>query len=412
MADYLNISTPAALKEMADEVLPDIGALKVYPIASLNFRSLQFVNGMSANEEYGCLTNWYRVGFDKESPPGEWISTFVNNRVDRVARSRVFAQLLVHNLSADRHFIVGSNINGFMRFVTKAWAEFLSGFPFSHDSHKLLETLAHKFRICFTSEDLKARLFAMGAKNYEGDLFDLKGLQIFLEQKEHPASKALLHFHQKNIEMFQEYHALYEQLHTKPDETALKDTLTKWFMNKFVISEKNTLLGDDMIAWICEQTPPYYLNKIMGIQNIKGPGLEFVYRWQAWEKCYKFGKLLFNSIPQKVLQGFRNLMDLNEFGLLSQEYLKELFLTISPTYETETKKLKNHIEEIKKEQKVKSTEKKSFFTKWIAGFFDINIAYIRTKKANRIYQDLSASRISYSRAHEELEKLVMQNNKE
>jgi len=27
------------------------------------------------------------------------------------------------------------------------------------------------------------------------------------------------------------------------------------------------------------------LNRIMGLQNIKGTGLDFVYRWQAWETC-------------------------------------------------------------------------------------------------------------------------------
>jgi len=412
MAEHFNVSAPAALKEMADEVIPDIGALKVYPVASLNFRSVQFVNGMSANEEYGCLTNWYRLGFEQVPPPGEWISTFVNNRVDRVARSRVFAQLLVHNLSADKHFIVGSNINVFMGFVAKAWAEFLSGFPISHNPQKVLETLAHKLRICFTSEDLKARLFAMGAKDYAGDLFNLQDLKIFVEQIKHPASEALLNFHQENTMMFQEYHALYEQLLTKPDEAAFKETLTKWFMNKFVLPKKNILLGDDMIAWMCEQTPPYYLNKIMGIQNIKGPGLEFIYRWQAWEKCYLAGKLLFNPIPHKILQGFRNLMELNEFGLLSQDYLKEILPKVNSKYDTNIHHLKRHIKSVKKERKGKREEKQNIFIQLISSFFDINVAYNRTKKANKIYEDLSANRISYVRAHEELEKLVILNNKE
>jgi poly-gamma-glutamate synthase PgsB/CapB len=412
MAEYFNVSTPVALKEMADEVLPDIGALKIYPIASLNFRFLQFVNGMSANEEYACLTNWHRLGFEQQTPPGVWISTLVNNREDRVARSRVFAQLLVHNLNADRHFIVGTNINGFMGFVSREWNEFLNNLPLSHDFSELFTTLTQKLRICSTMEDLKARLFAMGAKDFEGDVLDLKDLKNFVEQRGDANSEALLRFHQENIKMYEDYHALSQQLRTKPNETVFKETITKWFMSKFILPEKNILLGDDMVSWICEQTPPHYLNKIMGIQNIKGPGLEFVYRWQAWEKCYHAGKLLLNPIPQKVLQGFRILMDLHEFGLLSQEYLKELFPKISPTYEMEMKNLKSYISKTEKENKIKSEEKEPFFMKLIAGFFDINISYNRTNKANKIYHDLSENRISYLRAHEELRKLVMKNNKE
>jgi len=412
MAEYFNIPPTVALKEMADEVLPDIGALKVYPVASLNFRYLQFVNGMSANEEYACLTNWYRLGFDQESSAGSWISTLINNRVDRVARSRVFAQLLVHNLSADKHFVIGANIDGFMRFVHKAWIEFLNNLPFSQNPAEILLRLARKLRICFTREDLKERLFAMGAKGYEGDLFDIKDLKTFVEHKKHPASEALLHFHQENINMFQEYHSLHQQLLTKPDKILFKDTLTKWFMNKFIFPDKNTLLGDEMITWICKNTPPYYLNRIMGIQNIKGPGLEFVYRWQAWEKCFDAGNLLLSPIPQKILKGFRNLMDINEFGVLSQEYLEALYPKITTKYETEIKQIQNHVEEIKKAHKLKSAEKISFFKRLITAFFDINVSYAQTNQANAIYQDLSTNRISYFRAHEELEKLVMLNNKD
>ena len=35
----------------------------------------------------------------------------VNNRADRVARSRVFASVLVEDISADRHFLIGGNLN-------------------------------------------------------------------------------------------------------------------------------------------------------------------------------------------------------------------------------------------------------------------------------------------------------------
>ena len=44
-----------------------------------------------------------------------------------------------------------------------------------------------------------------------------------------------------------------------------------------------TLGGCEIIELIGQLTPPGFLNRIMGIQNIKGTGLDFVYRWQAWQ---------------------------------------------------------------------------------------------------------------------------------
>lgn len=410
MAKLLNVSTSFVLKEIADEVLPDIGALKVYPIASLKDRSLEFVNGMSANEEYTCLTNWHHLGFDQAPLPGIWISTLINNRADRVGRSRIFAQLVVHNINAEKHFVVGSNLNGFMNFVHKAWDEFLSTLPFDNNSQELLENFAHKLRICFTLEELESRLASMGVKGFKEDLLDLQKLKIFLNTQGHSAPEAVLRFHEENIKMFQEYKAISQQLVTKLDENKFKDTLTKWFLSKFILLDKNTPSGDEMISWICDHTPPYYLNKIMGIQNIKGPGLEFVYRWQAWEKCSQAGKLLLNPIPQKVLQGFRNLRFLSEFGILSQVYLEELFPQINAKYKTEIQELKNHIETIRKS--AKTPKKQNFFIRLILGFFRINISYHQTKRANKIYDDLINKRISYFRAQEELEKLVRISGKE
>lgn len=68
MADELGIERDFALKEMADRVVPDLGVLKAYPVAVCQTRQLEFVNGMSANERFGCLGNWTRMGFDAHDP--------------------------------------------------------------------------------------------------------------------------------------------------------------------------------------------------------------------------------------------------------------------------------------------------------------------------------------------------------
>lgn len=117
LARELDLDEDYALKEMADRVVPDLGVLKIYPAAWVEGRWLEFAMGMSANERYGALGNWQRLGFDRHAraeAPGIWITTVVNNRADRVPRSRVFANLLVNDFSADRHLLIGNNLTGLL----------------------------------------------------------------------------------------------------------------------------------------------------------------------------------------------------------------------------------------------------------------------------------------------------------
>ncbi len=114
VAKHLGMTPDDALREMADRVVPDLGVLKTSPIATIRTRRLQFSNGMSANERHGCINNWLRLGFDQITPdsqPGVWVTTVVNNRADRIPRSRVFASILVNDLSADRHVLIGGNLS-------------------------------------------------------------------------------------------------------------------------------------------------------------------------------------------------------------------------------------------------------------------------------------------------------------
>jgi hypothetical protein len=59
---------------------------------------------MSANERAGFLSNWTRLSFDKldkDKTPGVDSVIIVNNRADRVARSRVFAKIVVEDIGVD-----------------------------------------------------------------------------------------------------------------------------------------------------------------------------------------------------------------------------------------------------------------------------------------------------------------------
>ena len=131
MAEDLGIEKEYALKEMADNVVPDIGVLKRYPIAEVRDRELEFFSGMSANERYACIQNWSRMELDTihpEEKPDTWITTVVNNRADRMPRSKAFARMLVEDLSADKHFLIGDNLKGMLGYIKEAWNTNLANF--------------------------------------------------------------------------------------------------------------------------------------------------------------------------------------------------------------------------------------------------------------------------------------------
>ncbi len=52
--------------------------------------------------------------------------TVINNRWDRVARSEVFARILVDDASADRHVLIGTNLEGLQKYVRDAVDEVLA----------------------------------------------------------------------------------------------------------------------------------------------------------------------------------------------------------------------------------------------------------------------------------------------
>ncbi len=145
MAAELGLAADFAVKEMADRVVADLGVLKIYPRSVIDGRTLEFVMGMSANERFGAMGNWSRMGFfdhDLAKDPEVFVSTVVNNRADRVPRSRVFARILVEDIAADRHVLIGSNVDGLLGFIEESWTEYAGKITLFGHEQGPAETLA------------------------------------------------------------------------------------------------------------------------------------------------------------------------------------------------------------------------------------------------------------------------------
>jgi poly-gamma-glutamate synthase PgsB/CapB len=444
LADELGIDRDFALKEMADRVVPDLGVLKTSPAAALRTRRLEFSNGCSANERHGCLNNWIRLGFDRqdhEADPGVWITTVVNNRADRIPRSRVFAGILVNDISADRHFLIGGNLSGLVSYIRESWDEAVRSLTLwpesdgaASDPLRVLEAMARRFRRAVREETVRARLRIMlealagpQAEALEALWQDPAALRERLTAAGCDAKllDATVEHLSEDLKGLQEYRAFAERLrqagagqHAELDR-AFRDLLWHWFEKKIVVISNYYAPGDQIIDRICAETPPGFRNRVMGIQNIKGTGLDFVYRWEAWHACHRLCAQLRGPDPAQAGQALRELAGFHDYGLLSEAFVRETVEQVrqAPWAQREEVQAQLRLVLANLEEKmvhvregVTRTWTTTGWSAWlwtlVEAFLDAGDAVKRRKTANRIYRDLATERISHERAALELQGLI------
>lgn len=435
LGEELGIACDFALKEMADRVVPDLGVLKTYPPAQVKGRRLIFVNGMSANERFGCLGNWVRMGFDRQDPqqePGVWISTVVNNRADRVARSQVFAGILANDINADRHFLIGSNLHGLVGYINQAWDQFVAELTLWADgqdaAHALamLESFARRFRVIHTQDQVTRRLLAMlqglglDAGTPPDDEAALRDWLIEAGVADH--LEDMLAAHAAHRVEWQAYQSLAARIAAADSPAALdaafRAQLGEWFHQRIVVIEDFHATGNKIVDLIRRATPPGYSNRIMGIQNIKGTGLDFVYRWQAWNSCYQSCEKLKSPVAAVFDTGLRELATFQEFGILCEAHVRATIAQARHTSVAQREYAQAELLLIESNLSLALEEVNAGLNLvrttggWLPrivesleAFLDAGDAVGRRKKANRIYRDLAAERISMDRAVLELQDL-------
>ncbi|MFQ5643141.1 MAG: hypothetical protein ACE5FQ_05505 [Thiogranum sp.] len=440
MAEELGIEQDFALKEMADRVVPDLGVLKAYPAAPMRTRTLEFINGMAANERLGFMGNWQRMGsadHDAAKTPGTWISTVINNREDRVPRSRVFADILVQDIRADRHFLIGSNLHGFLNYLEESWHAFASTYTlwpssdaedapapsrhFSHDAGKMGVPVSEQQ----LADRLGAILQGLGLESQPvHELISAPGsLARVLKQhglQEHVAAT------EKHLARWRQEYARFRELSARldaADDTARADLnnaaaalLWEWLQARLVVIDDVHASGNSIIERICEETPPGFNNRILGCQNIKGPGLDFVYRWQAWEICWQACRQLAAHDEASAERGLQALASFQEFGPVCAATVRNTIAAVRHSEIAQSERFQNQLQVIETtmQQQLAAAHSQSAghtagwanrFIHALESFLDAGDAVKRRKRANLIYRDLASERISHARAVIELQKL-------
>ena len=405
LAAKLDINRNFALKEMIERVMPDIGALKGYVPAKIAGKTIQFFNGMSANEEVGCLNNWHRLGFDQcrnFNDANIFVSSVVNNRSDRVRRSRVFADIIAKHLCADRHFLIGSNTSGLKGYIIKSWNAHLNdliALMKESNVQSLLEQAFIKLHVCVTeqSKDKKVEAIKANSNNKED-----------MEQVEK--------FKQEVSGDYESFVKLSKVISSGAfPEKEIRVTLTNIFLRKIILIPEDQNDPDAIIMKIVEHTPPGYLNKVMGMQNIKTPGIDFIRVWQEWEESYNACQDLLSENPKQIEEGLETLLNIDCFSVLSKSYVKQAISKMNhpevlKNMDIAIKKISINLDKNYRDKYISdnSKEKTNFFVHFFKEIFNIFMRIKDRKTINQIYQDVCNKRISLHKAAIELRKYNQQ----
>ncbi len=448
LAQALGIPAAVALAEMADNVVPDLGVLKTYPRVPYAGRRLAFTNGMSANERTGALSNWVRMGFDKHDPdrdPARWIVTVVNNRADRVARSEVFARFLVQDIAAHRHVLIGTNVSGLVGFVREALSRHLADIAPSRDlagdAAARRATAVARVRRAFA----KLAIGALDAASVGRELEALALPPVPAAEVDAmlgpgaPDETAAAARRDVDARLAKDYPAearpfvvsaiarrravrnvlaaLDAHLETAPErvDRAFADAYRTMFEEGLVPLYDSTLTGDQVIDAVAKSAPPGAVVDVMGVQNIKGTGLEFVYRWVSLDVVERALEQARSGVRETEDAGLRVLLAHDDWGLVdaayAQETLAALRTRVAPeraaAFDAVLARLAILVEKKRAALSAKRSRTTGDLVRDVIGkTFDYLDSTRRQSMARAVLDDLVAGRLSHAAAAVEMRAIV------
>ncbi len=486
LAVELGIDRDLALATMAEHVVPDLGVLKAYPQTRVRGRTLTFFNGMSANERTGFLNNWERMGLGarRVDDAREAVVTVVNNRWDRVARSEVFARIMVEDAAVDAHVLIGTNLRGLRRYVDVALARYLPKIEVLIDDDlrsdagrsraigRLTATLARLRVPAPSPEAILARIetYAAGARlaiteagraqvlataaelcsprgeesvelasvtrEVTSRLSDLEAvLSASSSPPESPpevvaspeVSEVMHHVVRavSAIVLHARLRARLERAHDDGrggDASALPrfahDVRTAYralFEAKLVVVADSGASGDQVIDRCARAVPPGTRVSVMGIQNIKGTGLDFVYRWLALDQAMgRLGRLDSEDASTR-LEALHELETFEDYGLVDAGAVLAALdakadLVCSEDEARAFARTRERVAAIHTEA-VRALTASRGGTAWrrvgsvIESMLDPIDSVRRRRRAKQVMDDLIARRISHGRAAKEMRRV-------
>ena len=474
LAEELGVDPTLAIVTFAEHVVPDLGVLQRFGPARVRGRVVEFINGCSANERTGFLSNWRRTGCDRmdlASAPDRYVITAVNNREDRVARSQVFARVLVEDVAVDRHVILGTNTRGLVGYVREALAEFLTGQVVVTADDMAAETgpelargrlrrLLARLRIVPRTPGALAEqleIYARGAERAvraedvaeaEGRVGawlneDAGGGVGFAEVRatvqaslggwargvveagevmtnEAPEVDAAASAEEVALWWTRQVarSAIAARLHGRLDEClaqgagaiagfhrGLRAAYTELFLELIDVIEDPLTTGDQVVVRCAVAAPPGVRVTVMGTQNIKGTGLDFVYRWLALAAAQRDLQALTSRDAGQRAGAWQRLASPDDPGLVDAGLVAGRLAGMVPRSGEE----EMHARALAAARGRHAARRAGLkgrarggrgaaFLQWVEGWIDFVDAALRHRRAKQVMRDLADRRISHARA--------------
>jgi poly-gamma-glutamate synthase PgsB/CapB len=479
MAEQLGIDRTLAIATMADHVVPDLGVLKAYPPACVRGRVLQFSNGMSANERTGFLNNWDRMGLGGKDveDPRQTVVTVVNNRWDRVARSEVFARIMVEDCIVDAHVLIGTNLRGLRRYVEDALRRYLDAIEvivasdlhapdgserarqrlakllarlrvpaptpaaigrrietyaaaagLVVDPHRAPELATILAKLCGPGPDAALELPTVAREVRD----QLRGLDTMLVRSGAAARGPELLAPVEPADVFRHVvrqatrivlharlrarlTAAFQRGDVASFHACVRGVYRALFEDQLVVVDDAGETGDRIIDRCARSVPPGTDVSVMGIQNIKGTGLDFVYRWLALDQTTARLAKLASDDPAIRIAALRELDGFEDYGLvdagLAATALKPYVAQLRDEQEALYGRRALERVQVIHEQRRRALTAVSREGVWsriaapLEAMLDPIDSMRRRHRATRVIEDLVAHRISHGRAAKEMRAL-------
>ncbi|MFT5582831.1 MAG: poly-gamma-glutamate synthase PgsB/CapB [Cognaticolwellia sp.] len=466
LAEELGIDPEEAVVLMADHVVPDLGSLATFPELRIRGRRVEFTNGSSANERTGFLNNWRRSGFEGHDPERDAQDVLVlvlNNRYDRVARSQVFAEILVQDATAHRMVLIGTNLEGLQAYIDEALDSAMPSMEVYGGGPDLvsarLSSLQRRLRIVEVPALLRATQSQLGldlepcARHFE-DLLDLLPAELLTQEQ----AEVLLEDWVKDLKQClanlapafdtsglaaaafydavdQErglvgamdpwlgfaceqlrFAALVRVWETLPDrstateilqmEVATGSLFQEIFLGRLVVVQDSGASGDQIIDAIAKSTPLGSRARVLSAQNIKGTGLDLVYRFfharlpMEWAAELRSGEAALRSKALEQLKGW------HQWSLpLVHELLRILSFMQQGGGVTDLQKSLG-VELERRRGLLDQAGTSSGERGPLASLIDPLLSIARRWESDRLMDDLASGRISAARAEHNLRRLT------
>jgi hypothetical protein len=200
-------------------------------------------------------------------------------------------------------------------------------------------------------------------------------------------------------------------------ERQLHEQLKQLFMRRVTVVHDSHATGDQVVHQVAMVTPPGHHARILGCQNIKGTGLDFVYRWVSLAQVVQSLERLFNERGARA-EMLAWLSGYGDYGLIDAELtlrkLEPLLVPGDPDWLEQREALSVLVKSLRelvqtKKNRLIGHSKVGPLARLVNAFepwIDHLDSIYRARRANAIVQDLFSNRVGQARAARLLREVV------